>query len=161
MMAANALVVENDMVVSLAYELALADGTALEQTAGDELLHFIQGQQQIIPGLENALYGMQVGEEKTVVVEPDQGYGLYDDEDFDVMPRSAFPEDLELEVGTPLRLRDQVTGEGFTAYVAEINSDNILLDFNHPLAGETLHFHVRVADVRQATPEELTQGLPE
>lgn len=157
----NAPVVENDMVVSLAYELALDDGTALEQTAGDELLHFIQGQQQIIPGLENALYGMHVGEEKTVVVEPDQGYGLYDEEDFDVMPRSAFPPDLELEVGTPLRLRDQVTGEGFTAYVAEINSENVLLDFNHPLAGETLHFHVRVAGIRRATAEELTDGLPE
>ncbi len=160
-MANNVPVVENDMVVSLAYELALEDGTALEQTDGDELLHFIQGQQQIIPGLENALYGMHVGEEKTVVVEPDQGYGLYDEEDFDVMPRSAFPADLELEVGTPLRLRDQVTGEGFTAYVAEINSDNVLLDFNHPLAGETLHFRVRVAGVRQATPQELDQGLPE
>jgi FKBP-type peptidyl-prolyl cis-trans isomerase SlyD len=146
------------MVVSLAYALLLGNGEAIERTDEDDALQFIQGHGQIIPGLEDALYGMAVGEEKAVIVEPAEGYGSYDEDDLQAMPRNSFPADLELEIGTGLRLRDKDSGEVHTVYVAELDGENVVLDFNHPLAGETLHFQVRIVGLRPATAEELAHG---
>jgi FKBP-type peptidyl-prolyl cis-trans isomerase SlyD len=151
-------VVADDMVVSLAYALLLGNGEAIERTDEDEALQFIQGHGQIIPGLEDALYGMAVGEEKAVIVDPAEGYGAYDEENMQVMPRSSFPPDLELEIGMGLRLRDQDSDEVHTVYIVEVDGDDVVLDFNHPLAGETLHFQVKVTGLRPATAEELAHG---
>jgi FKBP-type peptidyl-prolyl cis-trans isomerase SlyD len=74
------------------------------------------------------------------------------------MPRSAFPDDMDLEQGMRLLVRDQNTGRPFEVTVSEIRDDGVVLNFNHPLAGQTLHFHVQVADVRPATDEELEHG---
>lgn len=150
--------VADDMVVSLAYTLESSEGVALDSTADDEVLQFIQGQGQIVDGLESALYGMGVGEEKKVVVEPDQAYGTYLEDNLEVMPRSAFPEDLNLEAGVALQLRDEDSDESYTATVTEVDDEKVVLDFNHPLAGETLHFHVKVIDLRPATRSELEHG---
>jgi FKBP-type peptidyl-prolyl cis-trans isomerase SlyD len=152
------MAVADDVVVSLAYTLLLANGEAVERTEADDALQFIQGHGQIIPGLEDALYGMAVGEEKAVIVEPTEAYGEYDKENMQVMSRNAFPSDLALEIGTGLRLRDQDTDEVYTVYVAEVDGDDVMLDFNHPLAGETLHFQVKVTNLRPATAEELAHG---
>jgi FKBP-type peptidyl-prolyl cis-trans isomerase SlyD len=152
------MTVADDVVVSLAYTLLLGDGEAIERTEEDDALQFIQGHGQIIPGLEDALYGMGVGEEKAVIVDPAEGYGEYNEDDMQVMPRSAFPADMELEIGTGLRLRDQDTDEVYTVYIAEVDGENVVLDFNHPLAGETLHFQVKVTGLRPATAEELAHG---
>ena len=149
-------VVTNGQVVSLAYELRLENGEVLDKREGQDPLEFVQGRGQIIPGLESALYGMHIGEEKAVVVNPAEGYGEYDEDELDVMPRKSFPDHLELSVGKGLRFRDKETGEVYIGYVAELDEDKAVLDFNHPLAGETLHFQVRVLDVREATAEELT-----
>lgn len=154
----NSMAVADDVVVSLAYSLLLSDGEAIERTDEEDALQFIQGHGQIIPGLEDALYGMVVGEEKAVIVEPTEAYGEYDENNMQVMPRSSFPPDLDLEIGTGLRLRDRDSDEVYTVYVAEVNGDNVVLDFNHPLAGETLHFHVKVTGLRPATAEELAHG---
>lgn len=149
-------VVTNGQVVSLDYELRLDDGEVIDKSEGQDPLEFVQGRGQIIPGLESALYGMQVGEEKAVVVSPADAYGEYDEDDLDVMPRKSFPDHLDLSVGMRLRLRDKNTGEAYVAYVTELDEDKAVLDYNHPLAGETLHFKVRVVDLREATAEELT-----
>lgn len=154
----TAMAVADDVVVSLAYALLLSDGEAIERTEEEDALQFIQGHGQIIPGLEDALYGMVVGEEKAVIVEPTEAYGEYDEDNMQVMPRSSFPPDLDLEIGTGLRLRDRDSDEVYTVYVAEVNGDDVVLDFNHPLAGETLHFQVKVTDLRPATAEELAHG---
>lgn len=149
-------VVVDGQVVSLAYTLRLDNGEVFDKSENQKPLEFVQGHGQIIPGLESALYGMQIGEEKSVVVSPAEGYGEYDKENMDAMPRQSFPEDLELEVGKGLRFRDKGTGEVFTGYVAELDEDKAIMDFNHPLAGETLYFQVRIVDLRKATTEELT-----
>jgi FKBP-type peptidyl-prolyl cis-trans isomerase SlyD len=151
------LTVEDGMVVGLDYTLRLDDGEVIDTSSGDDPLEFLQGEGQIIPGLEQELYGMAVGDAKRVTVAPADGYGDYDSQAFETVPPDAFPPDLELTEGMRLHMRDQ-SGEVFEVYVAEIGDDGVLLDFNHPLAGETLHFDVTIATLRQATPEELDHG---
>jgi len=148
------LTVADDIVVSLDYTLRLDDGEIIDSSDSRGPLQFLQGRGQIIPGLEQALYGMAVGEEKDVVVEPADGYGVRDPDASQVLPHDVFPPDLELEPGLGLRMRDPA-GRAIIAYVDEVRSEGVLLNFNHPLAGETLYFRAKVADLRAATEEEL------
>lgn len=148
------LTVADDMIVGMAYVLRSQTGREIDRSDGT--VGFIQGHGQVVPGLEEALYGMKVGDEKEVVVEPEDGYGAYDEEDVQRVPRSALSEDLDLTLGQGLRMRDRETGEEFRAYVVEVGDDYVLLDYNHPLAGQTLHFEVKITDLRPATPDELT-----
>ena len=151
-------IVGDDMVVTLDYTLRLDDGEIVDSTEGEEPLEILQGFGQIIPGLEDALYGMAVGEEKDVVVPPEQAYGEVDEDDYETLPRNVFPADMPLEPGMILDLQDTNTGESLEATIAEVQGDTVLLDLNHPLAGETLHFHVKVTGLRLATDEELEHG---
>jgi len=151
------LVVADDLVVSLDYTLRLDDGQVLDESSEDEALKFLQGQNQIIPGLERALYGMAIGEEKDVVVAPADGYGETDPEAYQLVPHDVFPADINLTEGMGLHLHDE-EGNPLEAFVADIADEGVLLDFNHPLAGETLHFHVKVVNLRPATREELAHG---
>lgn len=150
--------VSDNLVVSLDYALRLDDGEEIDRSDSQEPLQFLQGQGQIISGLEQALYGMQVNDEKDIVVSPTDGYGEYDPDNIEAMPRNAFPEDLALEEGMGLNLRDSETNEVIEVSVFKVRDDKVLLDFNHPLAGETLHFSVKIAGLRQATAEELDHG---
>jgi FKBP-type peptidyl-prolyl cis-trans isomerase SlyD len=151
------LKVADGMVVSLDYTLRLDDGQVVDSSNGREALQFLQGQGQIIPGLEQALYGMGVGEEKEVEVAPGDGYGETDPDAYQMVPHNLFPPDMELNEGMGLRMRDE-SGQPLEAYVADVSPDGVLLDFNHPLAGETLYFHVKIADLRPGTSEELDHG---
>jgi FKBP-type peptidyl-prolyl cis-trans isomerase SlyD len=101
---------------------------------------------------------MAVGDEKQVAVSPADGYGEVDADDHISMPLDSIPSDLDLEVGEPIFLRDSETGDEYQAYIAEIGDDDVKLDFNHPLAGETLYFDVKIEGLRQATSEELAHG---
>lgn len=151
------LKVADGMVVSLDYTLRLDDGQVIDSSNGREALQFLQGQGQIIPGLEQALYGMEVGEEKEVEVAPGDGYGETDPDAYQMVPHDLFPADMELSEGMGLRMRDE-SGQPLEAYVANVSPDGVLLDFNHPLAGETLYFHVKITDLRPGTSEELDHG---
>jgi FKBP-type peptidyl-prolyl cis-trans isomerase SlyD len=91
-------------------------------------------------------------------VAPADGYGETDPTAFEMVPRDVFPEDMHLVPGMGLSMRDSASGERLEAFVAEIRPDGVLLDFNHPLAGETLYFHVKIAALRPATREELAHG---
>ena len=153
------LTVANDMVVSLDYTLRLDDGEVIDSSEGRAPLEFVQGRGQIIPGLEEELYGMAAGDEKEVEVAPAKGYGERDPEALQLVPHDVFPPDMTLEPGMGLRMRDG-SGQAFETYVAEVRPDGVLLDFNHPLAGETLYFHVKIAALRSATSEELAHGHP-
>ena len=150
--------IANDTIVLLDYRLTLGDGEIVDES-GDQPLVFLQGHGQIIPGLERELLGMAVDDEKDVVVAPADAYGEYSDDEFEVMPRTAFPADLELEIGQALHLRDQNSGQAYQAIVSELKEKEVVLDFNHPLAGEPLHFWVKVAGLRAATAEELEHGF--
>jgi FKBP-type peptidyl-prolyl cis-trans isomerase SlyD len=154
----DSLTVTQDVVVSLDYVLQLDDGQEIDRSEADAPLNYLHGHQQIISGLENALTGMKVGDEKKVVVAPGEGYGERDENQVQHLPRSAFPPDVELSEGEVLDLRDGQSGQVFQAQVLEVNENEIILDLNHPLAGETLHFQVRIADLRPATTAELAHG---
>ncbi len=148
--------VADDIVVSLDYTLTV-DGQVMDSTEGDEPLQFLQGHQNIIPGLERELTGMKVGESKQVVVTPTEAYGEVDPENVIDVPRGEFPAEIPLETGTELEVKN-ADGEVLSATIAAVNNDTVKLDFNHPLAGKELTFDVTVTDLRAPTEEELAHG---
>jgi FKBP-type peptidyl-prolyl cis-trans isomerase SlyD len=148
--------VADDVVVSINYSLTV-DGEVVDSTEGDEPLQFLQGHQNIIPGLERELTGMKIGDNKQVVVPPAEAYGEVDPENIVDVPRSEFPTEIPLEPGTELEVKN-ADNEVLSATIAEIKGDTVKLDFNHPLAGKELTFDVTVVDLRQATDEELAHG---
>ena len=148
--------VDDGQVVSMHYTLRV-NGQVLDSSEGGEPLQFIQGMGHIIPGLENELYEMKIGDSKKVVVAAKDGYGEVDDEAFMDVPRDSFPTDVPAEVGTELELRDQ-SDHPVYARIETISADNVRLNMNHPLAGKELHFDVKIADLRPATEEEVSHG---
>ncbi len=152
------LFVDDGMVVRMDYTLRLEDGAEVDSSKSRGPLEFLHGVGQIIPGLEVALYGMRVGEEKQVTVEPIDGYGELSADEFQLVPRDSFPDDMILSKGMRLRMRDADSGELFDVLVDEVREDGVMLDFNHPLAGETLIFDVKIVGLRAANSEELAHG---
>lgn len=151
------LTITDDMVVSIEYVLRLEDGEVVERT-DDEPLEFIQGIGQTFPKLEEALEGRTVGDKLEVKLEPDDAFGHFDDDDYDILPLAEFPDDVELAEGMFLELEDSETGMFVEAVIAELRDEEVVIDFNHPLAGETLHFTLEIVGVRPATAEELDHG---
>lgn len=152
------LAVADGTVVRIEYTLSLADGEIVDSSADDGPLEFLQGAGEIIPGLEAALYGMSTGERKTVVVTPDLAYGEYEPDNYQVVPLDAFEEDVPLEPGMAVEFFDEENDDTVEGYISEIQPDGVVIDFNHWLAGETLHFDVKVVGVRPALPEEIEHG---
>jgi FKBP-type peptidyl-prolyl cis-trans isomerase SlyD len=149
--------VAEGMVVTLDFTLTLGDGEVADSTQGEMPLRFVVGQGQLLPGLEDAMIGMVVSEERDITLRPEDAYGEWDEEALEVIPLSDLPEGVELEEGMPLEVTD-TEGESYEANVYEVREDSVVLDYNHPLAGETLNFHVKVIDIRPATPSELEHG---
>ncbi|HSR19985.1 MAG TPA: peptidylprolyl isomerase [Anaerolineales bacterium] len=143
-------------VVSMHYKLQV-DGKMVDSSEGAEPLQFIQGMGHIIPGLEHELYDLQTGESKKVSVAAKEGYGAVDAAAFMDVPRSAFPAEVPLEIGTQLELKDK-SGQPAHARIHSISDENVRLDMNHPLAGKQLEFDVTITDVRPATEEEISHG---
>lgn len=152
------LVVADETVVRIEYTLTLNDGEVIDSSAEEGPLEFLQGAHEIISGLEAALYGMSVGERKNVVVTPDLAYGEYDPDDYQILPRDAFTDDVDLEPGMAIEFVDDESGEPIEGFISEIQPDGIVVDFNHWLAGETLYFDVKVVGVRPALPDEIEHG---
>lgn len=149
--------VADGMVVSMDYTLTLDDGQVIDTSEGREPLVYLHGRGQIIPGLEKELVGMAVGASKKVSVSPDEGYGNVDPNAMQLVEHSVFPDDLELKPGLHLQMATP-EGHPLEAEVVEIKEEGVLLDFNHPLAGETLNFDVSIKDMRAATADELSHG---
>ncbi len=145
--------VENGVVVAMAYSLHLDDGEKIDSAPADSPLTYLHGHQNIIPGLERELTGLTIGDEKDVAVVPADGYGEYDEEAVQLISTKLFPADLELEVGMALQLQDD-NGNVHEAFVDNVQKDQVLINFNHPLAGRTLHFNVKIVGLRAATAEE-------
>ncbi len=157
-MTTKSMKVADNVVVTMEYLLKLDDGAEIDRSDEQDPLQFLQGHGQIIPGLEKELYGMQIGDEKEVELSPSDAYGDFDPEHFETVSRDIFPADLDLSVGRSLQLRDADSGNTFQATVTDLNEENVVLDFNHPLAGQTLFFEIKIADLRAATSEELAHG---
>ena len=149
-------IVQDNQVVTLDYEMIVEDET-LESTEEGEPIVFIQGLGQIIPGLEGALYGLKVGDQKTVTIQPEDAYGEYDPESLQEVKIEEFSEEVPLDVGTFLDLRDD-EDEVLSAQIIAADEETVTLDFNHPLAGKILTFKITVTNLRPPTDEELDHG---
>lgn len=149
-------------MVAIDYVIRLVDGTVVESTAtGDgRPLTYLHGRAQIVPGIESALEGAERGAALDLVVPPEDGFGEHDPEGVFAVPRSAFPPEESIEVGATYSAA-RPDGRTVLFRVLEAQRQMILIDTNHPLAGETLHVYVAVREVREATGEELRRGRPD
>ncbi len=148
--------VSNQKVVSIHYTLTDDEGQILDTSQGREPLSYIQGMQNIIPGLENALEGKAVGDKVHVVIAPADAYGERNDELVQAIPRSAFGDVEEITPGMQFQM-DTANGP-IIITVTKTEGDQVFIDGNHPLAGKELTFDVEIMDVRDATEEEIAHG---
>ena len=150
--------VSNDRVVTFHYTLRDADGVVLDTTEGDEPMEYIHGNEELIKGLERALEGAEPGAVlEGIVVEPAEGYGDYLPQLVAEVGRDSFPEGIEIEVDMQFEAEGPDGAQVVT--VTKVEGDKITVDGNHPLAGKTLRFDVKVLAVREATEEEKARGL--
>lgn len=155
--------VQNGSVVLVDYVGTLTNGdmfdTSLKEEAQKAEMYNPQrtyqpiqvniGQRQVIPGFEEALMGMKVGESKTVAIPPEKAYGAVDDKLVQNVPLSVFKNaGMEPEAGKTVQFQSR-DGRPLSALIREVNDDSILVDMNHPLAGETLHFRLTVSQILQ------------
>lgn len=157
------IMIEDNLVVTMDYELRI-DGEIVDTSEDGDPIIFLQGSGQIIPGLEKAIYGLKKGDQKTIRVEPKDGYGEIDPESVVEVPKDEFPEDFPLELGVEITVNtedvddEEAEDEEMEATIVAINKDTVTLDFNHPLAGKTLEFSVNILDIREASAEEIEHG---
>jgi FKBP-type peptidyl-prolyl cis-trans isomerase SlyD len=135
--------------VALEYTLSDESGTVIESNKGKQPMSYIHGKSQIIPGLEKELSGMKVGEEKKIQVKPEDGYGPVNPDAFQEVPKDKLPPEA-LKVGAMLMAQGP-QGQGMSVRVHEIKDTTVIMDFNHPMAGKTLSFDVKVSEIK--TPE--------
>jgi FKBP-type peptidyl-prolyl cis-trans isomerase SlyD len=148
--------ITRDQVVSIHYTLRDDAGEVIDRSAEGEPLAYLHGRGQLIPGLERELTGRSAGDRLQVKIAPAEGYGEYDRELVQQVPRRALKGIGDVRVGMQLQAQ---TPEGPRAVtITQLSGDMVTLDGNHPLAGKNLNFDVEVAAVRAATDEELTHG---
>lgn len=150
--------IQDDLVVSLAYTLT-SEGKIVETATADDPLDYLHGAENIVPGLESALTGKRVGDKFTITLAPEDAYGDYDEEDTETFSKDEIPEADTLHVGMVILLEDE-DGYQFEATVSEVTADEVMLDFNPPLAGKTVTYDVEVVAIREADEEELELGYP-
>ncbi len=150
--------IAQNKVVYLEYVLKDDAGQILEETEGEPFA-YIHGLGQLVPGLEKRLDGAEVGQKFEVVVPPEEGHGTHDPEGLFSVPRDAFPADQTLEVGDIL-MGEAEDGEPVPVRIVEVLDEEVKVDANHPLAGQTLHYSVSIVNMRDATPEELEHEHP-
>ena len=148
--------IASNAVVSIHYTLKNAEGEVLDSSEGANPLNYLHGAGNIIPGLEKSLEGKLTGDELTAVVSPEEGYGVRDDALMQSVPRSAYGDVSNIEVG--MRFTAETDQGPVSMAVAAVDKENVVVDRNHPLAGMELHFAVSVASVRSATAEEIEHG---
>jgi FKBP-type peptidyl-prolyl cis-trans isomerase SlyD len=140
--------IQEGSIVSIEYTLTDAASNVLDSSAGKEPLTYIQGAGQIVQGLERELAGLKVGDHKKVQVKPEEGYGLPDPKAFQEIPKDKVPLDAH-KVGSMLMTKGP-QGQAIALRVSEIKEKTVVVDFNHPLAGKTLNFDVKVVDIKAA-----------
>ncbi|MDO8580605.1 MAG: peptidylprolyl isomerase [Candidatus Omnitrophota bacterium] len=142
-------------VITFHYELKSDDGKLLDSSLGEEPISFLQGTDQIIPGLEEALLNLKQGAKEKIYVAYQDAYGPYDQTLVAKVPRSQFPPD-PIKVGDVFQIKKN--GDLRVISVMDVASDMITIDANHPMAGKNLTFHVEIVGRRDATPEEINHG---
>ncbi len=149
--------ITDKLYVAMDYKLSLASGEEVDSSPPGDPLGFITGASQIIPGLERALMGMSVGDSSRVTVEPEDAYGPVIEDMFQEIPRSQFPDDVKVEPG--MTFHAQGPHGQIVMSVTELkDNDVVVVDLNHPLAGQQLFFDVNIVEVREPSAEELSQA---
>ena len=143
-------------VATFHYTLTDAAGKVIDSSDGRAPLSYLHGAGNIVPGLEKEMSGKQLGDAFKVVVAPEEGYGMPNPMMIQVVPREAFQGVETLEVG--MEFQAQTPQGPMSVAIAKMEGDEVTVDGNHPLAGQTLHFAIEVTDVRDASLEELTHG---
>ena len=138
--------VKSGDTVRIHYTGTLSDGETFDSSDGRDPLEFTVGSGQIIPGLEAALPGMEVGEKKTVEVGADDAYGHPDPNAQQAVPRADIPEDIPLDLGTQLQVQTP-QGQVMPVTVVEVTEEQVTLDANHPLAGKDLTFNIELVEI--------------
>ncbi len=139
-------VIKDGSQVKFHYTLSI-DGKQVETSKGDQPMEYTHGEGQIIKGLEKELKGMKEGNQKMVSVQPEEGYGEIDRRAFQPVPHNAFPENMQLQAGMMVNVQDK-QGRTIPAIVQDIKEDQVLLNFNHPLAGQQLVFDVEIVSIK-------------
>lgn len=142
---APAATIQDNRDIGLEYTLTV-EGNVVDTTQDRGPFHYIHGQGQLIPGLERELAGLHVGDAKEVTIPPEDGYGLVDPAAFVEVPKDQLPSEVTPTVGLVLRGVNP-DGKSFRAKVNEVKDKSVVLDLNHPLAGKTLNFQVKVTNI--------------
>ncbi|MBK1734607.1 peptidylprolyl isomerase [Halorhodospira abdelmalekii] len=143
-------------VVTFDYTLTESQGEVLDQSQGGEF-SYLHGSGNIIPGLEQALEGKEAGDELSVTLEPADAYGERDDRLVQNVPKDMFPGEVEVTVGSQFQAQGP-DGTPIPLVVTGVGEQEVEVDANHPLAGETLNFEVKIVEVREATEQEVADG---
>ena len=138
------------------YRIALTNGTEIESSFDDEPVEVGMGSGVLTEGMELALYGLAAGDQQTLTLTPEQGFGLRDEKNIHMMPLSDFPEDLKPETGLVFEFETPDGGE-ILGTVLTVKNDTAEVDFNHPLAGQPLVFTVEILDINNARANVTSQ----
>jgi FKBP-type peptidyl-prolyl cis-trans isomerase SlyD len=156
----ESLTVAPDTVVTVSYVLFDEAGEVVDRATQEEPLRYVHGYAQIVPGLERGLAGMRAGEQRTITVAPDEAFGELSDEAVFEIERADVPDSAALEPGDEL-LAEDADGDSIAMRVVDVRPETIVVDTNHPLAGQTLRFEVQVDEVRTATDDEIEEAQSE
>jgi FKBP-type peptidyl-prolyl cis-trans isomerase SlyD len=150
--------ISSQKVVVIDYTLTDDQNDVLDSSKDGDPLAYIQDMGNLIPGLENALEGKSAGDELSVSIQPDQAYGERDEALMQTVPLEHFEGVNDLQVGMQFRASAKEGEDEMVVTVIGIEDDQVTVDGNHPLAGQTLHFEVKIVEVREPSAEELEHG---
>lgn len=150
--------IEKNKVVGIHYTLTDDNNKVLDTSEGKHPLNYLHGCGNLIPGLEAELEGKQLNDDLKVSIQPERAYGVYNKELVFSVSRSNFSDPDDIEVGVQVQGQMSEGEPPSLLTVIEVNEDEVVLDGNHPLAGQTLNFEVKVVEVREASAEEISHG---
>lgn len=148
--------IEKNVVVSLAYQVKLEDGVVVDQATAEAPLDYLHGHNNLITGLEDQLEGKKTGDKFTATIAPEDAYGEHNDALIQRVPANVFQGVDQIEVG--MRFLADTDQGPIPVEVTEVDGDEVVVDGNHMLAGQTLTFEVEVMATREATAEEIEHG---
>jgi FKBP-type peptidyl-prolyl cis-trans isomerase SlyD len=145
-------------VVTMDYELKYTDGELIESSIElKQPMQFVYGKGQIVAALEKAILDKAAGDDIVVSLSPEEAYGKWEENALCNIPRSQFPADMEIEEGCMLTMESE-DGRTMPFVIVKTEGDDVVVDFNHPLAGQELVFSVSIRDVREATLDEILKA---
>lgn len=139
--------------VTMHFSLRFTDGFVADASEPDEPMTFVMGDGSLVQGLELALYGLKAGDTQTVELDPLHAFGFSDPENVHTLPRADFAPELPLDIGTVLAFSTP-SGEEIPGMIKEVKDDEVIVDFNHPLAGHDVIFEVEIVDIKPSAQQQ-------